>query len=164
LSKEFFDATFVEVGIVDVSPRIVSKQLYPYASRMPGFSKLQRSKRLHKAFGKPWVSPEQFNQNIAAIDEQLSLFSRQVYYIEIAKPAHYFKQNVGDFSESVEVYNRIISQCVGAGRFIACWNGQPVPEFLLPDGHHLSKEGHLAVAEKCLARLRHQPFVAINQQ
>ena len=148
-----FDAAFVQVGIVDASPRLVPKPLYPYASRIPGFSRLQRSKRLHEVVGRPWVSSGQFAQNIAKIDKLLGCLAEQVFFVEIAMPDHYLKQNVGDFSSLVSCRNLLISDCIGDKRFVRCWGGVSVPQFLLPDGHHLNVKGHQVLAKKCLERI-----------
>ena len=53
LKARRFNAAFVQVGIVDVSPRLLPKSLYPYASKVRGFSRLKRSRRLHEVAGKP---------------------------------------------------------------------------------------------------------------
>lgn len=152
LPERRFDATFVQVGIVDLSPRLVSKRFYRFVAGIPLFSRLQRNRKLHELYGKPWVPLGQFAQNIRAIDEQLSRISEHVFYIEIARPEHFFKENLGDFSESVLLYNKIISGCVGVGRFVSCWDGKPAPDCLLPDGHHLTEAGHRVVAQGCLSR------------
>lgn len=148
-----FDAAFVQVGIVDVSPRLLPKPLYPYASKIPGFSRLQRSRWLHKVVGRPWVSSDQFAQSIAKIDELLGRLADQVFFIEIAMPGHYLKQNVGDFSSLVSRRNLLISGCIGERRFVPCWGGVAVPQYLLPDGHHLTEEGHQVVASHCLKKI-----------
>lgn len=148
-----FDAVFVQVGIVDAAPRLVSKPLYSYVSKIPGFSRLQRSRRLHQLVGRPWVSSGQFSQVIVKIDKLLGRLSEQVFFVEIAMPDHYLKENVGDFSSLVSDRNLLISSCIGEKRFIRCWGGVNVPQFLLPDGHHLNELGHRLVAQKCLERI-----------
>ncbi len=153
LQARRFDAAFIQVGIVDVSPRLLPKPLYPYASRIPGFSRLQRSKWLHKVVGKPWVSSGRFAQAIARIDELLGRVADQVFFVEIAMPDHYLKQNVGDFSSLVSRRNLLISAYIGQKRFVSCWGGVAVPQFLLPDGHHLNEEGHQVVARQCLKKI-----------
>jgi hypothetical protein len=153
LSSRRFEAAFVQVGIVDTSPRLVSKRLYPYASRIIGFSRLQRSKSLHKAFGRPWLCSREFMQNIVNIDALLGRLADRVLFIEIAMPSHHLKENVGDFSDSISYRNDLISQCVGRDRFVSCWGGVAVPQFLLPDGHHLNGMGHQVVADQCLERI-----------
>jgi hypothetical protein len=149
LSTRRFDAAFVQVGIVDASPRLVPKLLYPFASKAPGFSRLQRSKWLHKVIGRPWVSSSQFILNISKIDSLLCRLADQVFFVEIAMPSHFLKDNVGDFSDSIRCRNDLISQCVGEAHFVSCWGGEPVPQYLLPDGHHLNEEGHKVVAKQC---------------
>ena len=153
LQARRFDAAFVQVGIVDVSPRLLPKPLYPYASKIPGFSRLQRSKWLHKVIGKPWVSSGQFAQAIASIDKLLGRIADQVFFVEIAMPDHYLKENVGDFSSVVSRRNLMISSHIGQRRFVPCWGGVAVPQFLLPDGHHLNEEGHQLVARQCLKKI-----------
>lgn len=148
-----FNAAFVQVGIVGVVPRLVPKRFYPYATRIPGFFRLLRLKRLHDLIGRPWVSSDQFTQSIFRIEQLLGRMADQVFFIEIAMPEHYLKENVGDFSTMVSRRNLLIANCVGESRFISCWEGVPVPQFLLPDGHHLNEKGHKMVASKCLERI-----------
>ena len=153
LSPRRFEAAFVQVGIVDASPRLVPKRLYSYASRFPGFLRLQRFKRLNQILGRPWLSSKEFVQNIASIDSLLGRFAVQVFFIEIAMPDHYLKENLGDFSDSIRYRNNLVSVCVGEDRFVSCWGGVAVPQFLLPDGHHLNESGHQLVAQQCLERI-----------
>ena len=153
LQARRFDAAFVQVGIVDASPRLVPKRLYSCASRIPGFSRLERSRRFHEVFGSPWVSSDQFAEAIAKTDELLGHIAEQTFFVEIAMPDHYLKENVGDFSSLVLSRNLSISSCIGEDRFIPCWGGRAVPQFLLPDGHHLNAQGHQVVANKCLERI-----------
>jgi hypothetical protein len=153
LSPRRFEAAFVQVGIVDASPRLVPKPIYPYASRVPGFLHLQRFKSLYQILGRPWLSSKEFAQNISSIDSLLRRLADQVFFIEIAMPDHYLKKNLGDFSGSIRHRNNLVSGCVGEDRFVSCWGGVPVPQFLLPDGHHLNERGHQLVAQQCLERI-----------
>ena len=153
LQARRFDVAFVQVGIVDASPRLVPKPLYPYVSRLPGFSRLQRSRWLHEVVGRPWVSSGQFAQAIVRIDELLGRIAEQIFFVEIAFPDHHLKENVRNFSSLVSCRNLSISSCIGESRFVSCWGGQAVPQFLLPDGHHLNAEGHQVVAKKCLEKI-----------
>jgi hypothetical protein len=153
MSARLFDFVFVQVGIVDSTPRIIPKKLYPYSLKVPGINVFLRSRRAHCMFGVPWVSSHQFLGNIVSINSLLSKLSNNVFFIEIARPEHYLKENVGDFSGIVGSRNELIHRCIGRDRFVSCWGGLPVPQCLLPDGCHFNELGHQLVAEACLSRI-----------
>ena len=153
LQARRFDVALVQVGIVDACPRLVPRSLYSYASRIPGFPRLGRSKRLHQIVGRPWVSSKRFIQAIDKIDSLLNKLADRVVFIEIAMPDHYLRLNVGDFSGVISLRNSLMLSSISESRFVDCWGGVAVPQFLLPDGHHLNERGHQVVARQCLKKI-----------
>lgn len=153
LQARRFDVALVQVGIVDACPRLVPKRLHSYASRIPGFPHLERLKWLHHVVGSPWVSSKRFIQTINKIDSLLNRLARRVLFVEIAMPDHYLKENVGDFSGVISLRNNLMLKSLSHSRFVDCWGGVAVSQFLLPDGHHLNERGHQVVAQQCLKKI-----------
>jgi hypothetical protein len=144
-----FDAVFVQVGIVDVSPRIFPKPLYPIVSRVPLLCNVLRSRLLNSTFGRPWSSPHHFQRYASLLYESLAFFSDRILFIEIAPPAHFMLDNLGDFSNDVKTFNQILFDLGKEKSFVRCWQDRPAKDLLLPDGHHLNMEGHRHVADCC---------------
>ena len=150
LEARKFDVTFVQVGIVDCCPRLLPKRFYGYASRMPGFGRLSRNPFAHRILARPWVSEKCFIERISFLDKILCSISKLHYFIEIAEPANHLIDNVGDFSENVRHYNKLICKFAGSDSLIQWQNEKTDSIYLLPDGHHLTMMGHRAVATACL--------------
>jgi hypothetical protein len=148
-----FDVAFVQVGIVDATPRLLPKKIFSYAFMLPGSSRLLRSRFLHQSIARPWVATTQFIENVANINSLLKHMANQVLFIEVARPDHYLIENVGDFSGSIVLRNKLLAESIGEDQVVACWGGLAVPQFLLPDGHHLNELGHQEVFKHCLNRL-----------
>jgi hypothetical protein len=123
LSSWGFEAAFVQVGIVDTSPRLASKRLYLMLLRFLIFRYYSAPRDVYKAFGRPWLPPREFMQNIVNIDALLGRLAGCVLFVEIAMPSHHLKDNVGDFSDSISYRNDLISRCFGGDRFVSCWWG-----------------------------------------
>ena len=149
LNARKFDAVFVQAGIVDCCPRLVPRRIHSLISRVPGFGRLERSPYAYRLFGGPWVNEERFARSLEKLMKVLSAISRMSFFIEIAEPAHYLLENVGNFSASVVNYNDIIMRNSGVSNFVLWHAPDKNSHYLLPDGHHLSLSGHQAVARAC---------------
>jgi hypothetical protein len=150
LKARSFDITFIQAGIVDCCPRLVPRRFYGHARRAPGFRRLERSPRAHRLLARPWTSKSRFAKTLSDLLKILPNISRTIFFIEIARPANYLIDNVGDFSDSVDSYNAIIQALVGPASLVK-WQAVESGEIhLLPDGHHLTVLGHQAVAKACL--------------
>lgn len=151
LKSRSFDITIIQAGIVDCCPRLLPRRLYKHARRcVPGFRNLERSPRAARLIGRPWVSASRFAQALSDNVKILSNISSSIFFLEIAKPAGYLIQNVGDFSNTVSDYNGIIQRVAGSASFVAWQAGQPGQIHVLPDGHHLTLLGHQAIAKAFL--------------
>lgn len=106
-----------------------------------------------KAIGRPFISSEKFSRTILEINSLSESFARDIFFIEIARPDHYLKKNLGDFSAQISLRNDLIRKHVGERRFIGCWQGLAVPQYLLLDGHHLNEQGHMELAKACIERI-----------
>jgi hypothetical protein len=149
-----FDVTFIQAGIVDCCPRLAPRRLYGYARRAPGFRKLERSPCAHRLLARPWTSESRFAKTLSDLVKILPHISKTSFFIEIAKPANYLIENVGDFSGVVSSYNAMIQRFVGSASLVQWQRVSSGEIHLLPDGHHLTALGHQAVAKACLNQYR----------
>lgn len=152
-----FDICIIQVGIVDCSPRLFSRKFNRILKILPGggmlLARLSRVGSLIRLVGKPWVSLEKFEHNVISILDLCSQLANNVIFIEIAKPAHFLIDNCGDFSEVVTQYNSVLSN-VTKDSYLSVFEGLDLGELLLPDGHHLTKVGHKAIAEMILRTIQ----------
>jgi len=150
LEARMFDITYIQAGIVDCCPRIFPRRLHRYAMRAPIFRNLERSPRAHRLLSRPWTSELRFAKSISDLVKILPNISKASCFIEIAKPANFLKENVGDFSGVVDTYNALIEKYAGSD-FLVNWQTETSGAIhLLPDGHHLTALGHQAVANACI--------------
>lgn len=150
-----FDICLIQVGIVDCTPRLCSRRLcgifrlFPGGSRMA--ARLSRVGSLVQLIGSPWVSLVKFEQNVFSIFEVSSQLATKVVFIEIAKPARNLINNCGDFSLVVERYNKVLKKL--RNNFLPVYSNIEVAGLFLPDGHHLTKDGHQHIAKRILSHL-----------
>jgi len=152
LKARSFDITFIQAGIVDCCPRLVPRRFYGYARRAPGFCRLERSPRAHSILARPWTSESRFVKALSGIMKILPNISKASFFVEIAKPANYLIENVGDFSDVVVSYNEMLRKLAGSASLVQWQTVNSGEIHLLPDGHHLTALGHQAVAKACLDR------------
>jgi hypothetical protein len=150
LNARQFDATFIQAGIVDCCPRLVPRRLYGCARRVPGFRRLERSARAHQILARPWTTSRRFSNALSRLLNILPCISKFTFFIEIARPANFLIENVGDFSDDVNSYNLMIRESAGPGFLVEWQTENSGAMHLLPDGHHLTALGHQAVAKACL--------------
>lgn len=148
-----FDLCLIQVGIVDCAPRIFPRKLNRIIGLFPGGGKLvtrlSRFGSLVRLVGKPWVSLKKFEKNILTIYDICSELATKVVFIEIAKPAHYLIDNSGDFSNVVHEYNSVLRNVLD-DNYLPVFETEDLGNLLLPDGHHLTKDGHKRIADKIL--------------
>lgn len=152
--KQPFDICIIQVGIVDCTPRLVSRKVERIITLIPiiktVFAKLGRIRSLVEFIGTPWVSIIDFEKNCINIFETCSRLATRVIFIEIAKPAHFLIHNCGDYSENVTIYNDTL-RGISKDIYLSIYDDVNLDAQLLPDGHHLTKIGHQNVANKILA-------------
>lgn len=158
-SSPEFDLIILQAGIVDLSPRLFSPFFKNLFSKIPFFSKyiffLTRKKVLYKYFGHRSVSEKRFKATLVRLKEKFSLLSKRHLIIEVARPAHYLTQNVGDFSDVVDRYN-FIYRDVFKDNFLEVYKNINISEVLLMDGHHLNHYGHKLIAQSVLNKLENE--------
>jgi hypothetical protein len=152
LKTRSFDVTFIQAGIVDCCPRLFPRPFYGYARRTPGFRRLERSPRAHRLLARPWTSAGRFSKALSGLVNILPSISKANFFVEIAKPANYLVENVGDFSDVVVSYNEMLRKLAGPASLVQWQTSNSGEIHLLPDGHHLTALGHQAVAKACLGR------------
>jgi len=152
--KYMFDWSVVQVGIVDCCPRKTPRQFEFVLTRfVPGGSRIIRFyNRLDIArnYMKPWVSLENYKKNMLILLGELKVLCKNVYFVEIAPPKHYLVENCGDFCELVSNYNNVLFELLPNGIARPFSDSIHSSDFLLPDGHHLTKQGHIAVADSLI--------------
>lgn len=155
-SHKPFDYCIVQVGIVDLTPRIFSRKFISLSRFAPGsgwiISRLNRNRKLIELIGSSWVKPREFEAAAKQLAECCRRLADQVYFIEIARPAHNLIRNCGDFSIIVQKYNNLLRE-VADSSYLSIFGAQNPELYLLPDGHHLSVEGHNLVAARFLSTI-----------
>jgi hypothetical protein len=158
ISSHEFDLIILQAGIVDLSPRLFSPSFKNLISKIPFFSKyillLSRNKVFYKYFGHRSVSEMKFKSILIRLRHKFTLIAKNNLIIEIARPAHFLIQNVGDFSDVVVSYNRIYREIYSAN-FLEVYDNIDISEIMLMDGHHLNHCGHKLIAQKILEKLSH---------
>jgi hypothetical protein len=153
-----FDLIIMQAGIVDLSPRLFSPFFKNLFSKIPFISKfmqfLTRKKALYKYFGHRSVSEKKFQSTLVRLNHKFRIFSKSHLVIEIARPAHFLTQNVGDFFNIVDRYNRIYREIFNSS-FLEVYDNINIEEILLLDGHHLNHHGHKLIATKILEKLEY---------
>lgn len=151
-----FDLCFIQVGIVDCTPRLLSRKLHRIIGFFPGGGRvvagLSRFGPLIRLVGKPWVGLGEFERNVINILDLCSKLAADVVFIEIANPAHFLIDNCGDFSGVVHQYNSVLRDASNDG-YLPCFKNLDLGDLLLPDGHHLTKDGHKRIADQILNHL-----------
>lgn len=155
---------FVQVGTVDVAPRLLPRGLHFKAKFVPGYANLLRSPRAYKLIGRPWVNKNQFDSALKKLNSILMSFSEHVFYIEIPRPTNFLLTNVGDYSSRVTLYNNILATNSVRSHFVSWSTGNHFSDLMLPDGHHLNHSGHLHLAtcaeksiNKAISTMIHAP-------
>lgn len=148
-----FDFCFIQVGIVDCTPRLLPRSLDKIAKTLPVIrilvNKANRSQQLLERFGRPWVNSSSFEKNILRLVEITRRLSNEIFFIEIARPTHFLLGNCGDFSALVDEYNAVLRKIPGAN-FLPVFDDVYLKDHFLADGHHLTKIGHQNIAEKII--------------
>lgn len=154
-----FDTVLIQAGIVDCCPRLAPRSIYGIMRRLPGFTYLERREYAYRILGRSWTSRRRFAIAVKAIVSIMPSIASKFYFIEIANPANHLLRNVGDFSDLVLKYNSILKEVAGSGSCISWADKLGHGGSLLPDGHHLTFQGHRAVFDACLAKLNHSAFM-----
>lgn len=148
--KKPFDCCVIQVGIVDVTPRVFSRRVLRLLDFVPASSrfvkKISRSRKLTEMIGRPWVNLQLFIDTAKSIYLRAGEISNSVLFLEIARPTNFLINNAGDFSDRVALYNSCL-QTVAEKNFIEVYGGDKPDIYILPDGHHLANQGHRLIAD-----------------
>ena len=99
---------------------------------------------------KPWISIGQYEENMSSLNDVLRLMCKDIFFVEIAPPCHYLIDNLGSFSSDVKKYNDVLRR-LNKEHFLTPFSDEKDYESsLLPDGHHLTRKGHLDVANSII--------------
>ena len=149
-SEERFRLCLIQVGIVDVTPRLVGLRLHKLLSWIPVYKRLfvwlSRKSWLYDLIGKPWVKGSEIEALLIKLDSELQRAAIDFFFIPVSPPFNRLKENCGDFSELVNDYNQKIDKIFPGRRIDIEFSS----DLLLPDGHHLTAKGHQKVAQEIL--------------
>lgn len=165
------DAIIIQVGIVDATPRDFNLLIHRAILRLPKGKSAVRtafralSKTLHWK-RRPWISTKEFKLNLSKIIRLCAEIAHAVIFVSIAPPRHHLLSNEPDLPELVKTYNQTMQASVLAfgenfAMFIDPWqtvSDLQMDSLLLADGHHLSYEGHLHLAQS-LGEFISQPSI-----
>jgi hypothetical protein len=154
-----FDLIVVQVGIVDCCPRSIPRKLRPISDFIVNtplvgsklgfwFNKFYSLISPKIRINYPYIGPAEFKKNMDAIVEKSMLLAKNVILINIAKPDYYLVENALGVLDRWLKYSQIVNKT--AVRFSAKVIEFPndTSNFLLPDGHHLTCDGHRFLANK----------------
>lgn len=145
----YFDLTVVQVGIVDVTPRLLTPrarrllELTNIGREMAGW--LVRNRSAIERFGRPLTSRGEFKRDLIALRYTLSSLSRACVYLPILQPTGHLLSNCGDFSGLVKAYNMTMREVVKE-QFLNFTEKFDYKENVLADGYHLTRKGHEYIA------------------
>ena len=146
-----FDFCFVQAGIVDVTPRILTRKIRNLLSRtrIGGrlVKKLNSNRYLISKLGRPDVDQNTFFEHASEVYRLGNLMASKVIFIGIAPPFNNLIINCGNFSSDVTRYNSVLEK-VSNGDVLYIDKSE---ENFLPDGHHFTKKGHSAIGKKLLS-------------
>ena len=143
----------IYTGVVDSSPRPYPKLLQrPFnlvsilLSKIFGISwRHKTSPFLLKIWGKPWISPKRFAQNIRSTCELFR--NSNILIIGLMKPGENLIRKLGEFD--VDSYNLALRRLTSTKvHYIELEAQQSL------DGHHLSKTGQTEIATKVYECIR----------
>jgi hypothetical protein len=145
----YFDITIVQVGIVDVTPRLLTKRMRKIIGLFLFLKNLivvaSRNKKIVENFGRPDNSESKFKEGIESLSSLLKDLSKNVIYLSILQPTGFLLDNCGDFSGQVNLYNQALKRVVG-GDYLDLHESFDYTKFILRDGYHLNTFGHMHVA------------------
>lgn len=140
-----FEAIILQQGIVDCCPRPLPRLAHRAVRQLPMAGRsLAGGALVPRRYWRPWTSLGRFEQEANRITAAAHQLAKHVFWLEIARPAHYLVENCGDFSTTVRTYNAILKAV--PAQFVSLWNDGDSSQHLLPDGHHLNLHGHRYVA------------------
>lgn len=143
------DFVIVQAGIVDCSPRFMSKLELEVTRKIPLLGKMiikSLNKKWVRKFRKlTYVKPARFNVSIKNIKAK---FECPTFFLGIISPSKEFEFQLPGIVSNVKLYNTFLSQ-----------TGMYIPLDGIEDGgvmsdfHHINKEGHKIIFQKIIQAL-----------
>ena len=136
--------TIIQVGIGDAAPRPYPLWAWPVLRkvdevirRIKGKKVLERNSILLRIWGRPWIPPMLFGQNVEKAVEAALKFSDSVLLVALVPPGNNLTGILGYFT--VESYNGELKRIARLNEDVGFvdFTGD-----LHPDGHHLTCKGH----------------------
>jgi lysophospholipase L1-like esterase len=163
----------LHLGIVDCAPRLFSlmqeRILYifsqipilKYLSKLAWAFQSRYRRFFTKYFPKTYVSEEKFSERLGFIISEIKNKAKpeKVFIVNIADTSDSNKLKSFNFEKNIINYNKIIKNLVKEnGDFCELIDFFTLTtehkHFILSDGIHLSKDGHLALAQNFLKKLK----------
>ena len=153
-----FEYVIIQCGITDCTPRPYPYFLHPLLLSIGGKAFIKKINSLYPTllnfYARPWIDGKQFSENLAEIIKTCFQVnpSIKIRLVTIGEPCHSLIHKVPGVRQRQQEYNELLVslaqqwKTVGS---IVCINPYQTfsPEDLfIADGHHLTKAGHLAVA------------------
>ncbi len=162
------DIVVVHLGIVDCAPRLFTRVEYNLISHLPSMLRrliiafFRRNRRFFtKHFPTVYVKKEDFKRNMEKILTTIKNQNAQSIIVNIAKPPDEKLRKSFNFMKNVIEYNKILDTLAEEYNcpIIDFYNATlKHPEYLLRDGIHPSKEGHLYLAKEVEKQLKKRGY------
>ena len=155
------DIIFLQVGIVDCSPRVLPERLKKVISMIPFFRVVVRNfiKRNHKwlstKIDQSYVSLSSYESNLKTI---MSLFpNTKVYALPIAPPNCAYKVHTPLIERNINRYNSVLKNVFGDRFIYNLYKGASIEDIYLEDNHHLNITGHKFVSKQIKTKITELP-------
>ncbi|OIR10204.1 MAG: hypothetical protein BEU03_01060 [Marine Group III euryarchaeote CG-Epi6] len=176
LIKDFFkikmmniDKLVVHIGINDAIPRIINLEKRNFISSLPPIIKSNLILLLHlfrpallkynydRRLDSTWVNLDNFRENLISLREKCSSEDIDLFLINIAPPNDYLLSRSIGAAENIEDYNRLIKTIFTGNQIIDIHSHfkENVDEYILHDGHHLTKKGSKFLSKEIFNTINH---------
>ena len=156
LTSEMSATVFIQVGIVDATPRSMPKMMLRIVSVLFSLnqnqvSRLKRSKTLLKIWGKPWISPRKYSRRIRKAVQLLeaSPSVSKIFILGINPVGTRIIKLAGHVQ--IDEYNLRLSQIASDHRKTEYLAAQLEVH---PDGIHLQSESHALLGQRLLTKMK----------
>ena len=144
------DAVILQCGIVDCAPRFLRKYELAFFQRLPKIGpkiiQLLNKNWIRKLRGITYTSKLRFEKNIKSICNYF--INNNIYFISIVPPNENYEVILNGITKNIKAYNDILFNHTN----VIDING--IETFgVMPDHHHLNKEGHQFVCDKIIKQL-----------
>ena len=152
------DMVFIQLGIVDCAPRLFSKAEINILKKLPSFLRqgivnfLSKRRRFFtKLFPKVYIKKVDFEKNMRNILESITACNAITAIINISRTSKENMFRSFNYENNITEYNEILfklSREYNCQMVDLCSIVESEPSYLLPDGIHLSRQGHRRLADE----------------